>query len=130
MDANAELAAASRHFLARFAAHDIAGLGACYTEDAQMLVANMRAIRGRAAIEAVFKFTGGRGHRLAFETLEREVHDDTAVELGRYVRTDGGGRRFDEGKYIVVWKRRPGGWKIHRDMFSTDLSRTPALASA
>ena len=130
MDAGTEISAAARHFLERFAAHDVEALGACYTEDAQMLVANMRPIRGRAAIESVFKFTGGRGHRLEFQALERELHGDTAVEMGRYVRTHCDGRLFDEGKYIVIWKHVNGRWKIHRDMFSTDLARTPAFASA
>jgi ketosteroid isomerase-like protein len=30
----------------------------------------------------------------------------------------------DRGKYMVVWKRQAdGSWKIHRDMFNTNLGQ-------
>ena len=47
----AEIAAAQRRFLRLFAMNDIAGIGACYTEDARMLVANMEVISGRTSME-------------------------------------------------------------------------------
>jgi hypothetical protein len=34
---------------------------------------------------------------------------------------------MDEGKYIVVWKHEPDGWKLYRDMWS---SNSPQLAPA
>jgi hypothetical protein len=38
------------------------------------------------------------------------------------------GTRINAGKYIVIWKRQPtGGWKIHRDIFNSDVP--PAQAS-
>ena len=27
----------------------------------------------------------------------------------------------DKGKYIVIWKKEDGKWKIHRDLSNTDL---------
>jgi ketosteroid isomerase-like protein len=128
-DPAAEISAAMARFLERFAANDVKGIAACYTEDAQMLAANMEAIRGRAAIEAVFKFTGAPGHTLEFETLELEVHGATAVALGRYVRRRGDGSTFDRGKYVTILKRAADGWKIHRDMFNSSLPRTAAASA-
>ena len=46
----ADIAAVQQRFLQLFAKNDVAGLAACYTEDAQMLVANMDVISGRASI--------------------------------------------------------------------------------
>jgi ketosteroid isomerase-like protein len=69
-DPTIEISAAQRRFLHLFAMNDPAGIAACYTEDAQMLVANMDVIRGRAAIESVFKFTAVRGHTLR----SRQIH--------------------------------------------------------
>jgi ketosteroid isomerase-like protein len=125
-----EISAAQQRFLRMFAANDLQGIGDCYTEDAQMLVANMDAIRGRAAIRAVFKFTAARGHTLEFQTQELDLSGDTAIEVGSYLRRRADGSLFDRGKYIVIWKRVAGEWKIHRDMFSTSLLKAAAPAAA
>ena len=125
-----DIAAVQQRFLQFFAANDLAGLASCYTEDAQMLVANMDVITGRSAIASVFKFTAVSGHVLEFKTQELEVHGSTAVEVGRYTRRRDDGSTFDRGKYIVVWKQAAGAWHLHRDMFSTSMAKTPALAPA
>ena len=91
-----------------------------------MLVANMDVIRGRAAIESVFKFTAVQGHTLEFQTEEIEVNGMTAVEVGRYTRRRSDGATFDLGKYMVVWKRVGDEWRIHRDMFSTSAPKAAA----
>lgn len=124
-----EIAAATRRFLQLFASNDIAGIAACYTEDAQMLVANMNVIRGRRAIESVFKFTAGEGHTLQFQTHELDVLGTTAIAVGRYIRRRRDGSIFDDGKYMVVWRKVDGQWKIHRDMFSTSLPKAAAPAA-
>jgi ketosteroid isomerase-like protein len=129
-DPHSEIAAVQRHFLRQFATNDIAGIAACYTEDAQMLVANMDAVIGRAAIESVFKFTAVSGHTLQFQTQELDVHGASAVELGRYTRTRSDGSIFDRGKYIVIWKRIGNAWLIHRDMFSTSMPKAAVLTPA
>jgi ketosteroid isomerase-like protein len=122
-DSTSEISEAGRRFLRLFAQNDVPGIGACYTEDAQMLAANMKPIQGRAAIQAVFKFTGGQGHTLEFQTHELEPHGTTAIEIGAYVRTGADGSSVDQGKYIVIWKRTGSEWKIHRDMFNTNRPR-------
>ena len=33
---------------------------------------------------------------------------------------DAKGAKLDNGKYIVVWKKERGRWKLHWDMFSTN----------
>ena len=126
----ADIAAVQKRFLQFFAQNDFAGLAACYTEDAQMLVANMEVIAGRATIASVFKFTAVKGHTLEFKTHELDARDGMAVEVGRYTRRRDDGSDFDRGKYMVVWKRVAGTWYIHRDMFSTSMVKTLALAPA
>lgn len=111
----AEIAAVQQRFLQFFAKNDVANIAACYAEDAQMLVANMDAVRGQT---------------LEFKTQELEVHGETAVGVGRCTRRRDDGSTFDRGKYMVVWKRAADGWRIHRDMFSTSMAKTPALAPA
>jgi len=31
------------------------------------------------------------------------------------------GKQIDKGKYVVVWKKEDGKWKLYRDMSNTDL---------
>ena len=118
-EASARIAEAGRRFLQLFAASDPASIAACYTEDAQILTASMSPVRGRAAIESLFKFTRGPGHTLEFQTEDLDVQGDTAIEIGAYVRRDGNGSTVDRGRYVVVWKWIGGEWKIHRDMFAS-----------
>jgi ketosteroid isomerase-like protein len=125
-DPTAYISATQQRFLHVFAMNDLGGIGDCYTEDAQMLVANMDPICGRAAIQAVFKFTAVRGHTLEFQTQELDVTGETAIEIGRYLRRRGDGSLFDRGKYMVIWKRVADEWKIHRDMFCTSVLKAAA----
>jgi ketosteroid isomerase-like protein len=32
-----------------------------------------------------------------------------------------GGKVVDRGKYIVIWKREQGQWKLHRDIWNTSM---------
>ena len=118
-NASARIAQAGQRFLRLFALNDPASIAACYTEDAQMLTAGISPVRGRAAIESVFKFTGRPGHTLEFKTEDLDVQGATAIEIGAYVRSDRERATVDRGRYMVVWKRVGGEWKIHRDMFVT-----------
>ncbi len=118
-----EITAANRRFMEHFRQSNISGVAACYTDDAQLLVPHMDPIRGRAAIEGVFKATSGQGHSLQFDTLELEGSEDSAIEIGQYTRKDRGGATLDRGKYLVIWKQVEGEWKIHRDMLSTSLPK-------
>ena len=129
-DAGTEISAAQRRFLRLFAMNDTAGIAACYTEDAQMLVPNMEPIAGRTAIQSVFKFTAVQGHTLEFQTQELDVLGTTALEIGAYARRRPDGSTVDRGKYLVVWKRIRDDWLIHRDMFSTSLAKLAALTPA
>jgi ketosteroid isomerase-like protein len=119
----AELDAANKRFLQLFADNDIPGVADCYTEDAQLLVAHMEVIRGRAAIQAVFNLGGGKGHTLDLSTQDLEVLGASAVEIGEYTRKQSDGQTLDRGKYLVVWKRVGDDWKIHRDMLNTSQPR-------
>jgi hypothetical protein len=45
----------------------------------------------------------------------------TATEVGQYELRDKAGKVLDHGKYIVVWRKEGGKWKLLRDMFSTNV---------
>jgi ketosteroid isomerase-like protein len=118
-----EIDAANQRFMQLFANNDIPGVAACYTDDAQLLVPHMDPVRGRAAIQAVFDVSAGKGHTLQITTLDLEGHGATAIDIGEYLRKQSDGQTLDRGKYLVIWKRAGGEWKIHRDMLSTSQPR-------
>jgi len=91
-----------------------------YTADATLLPPGAPMIAGRenirsfwqTAIEAMNP-TGG-----ALDTLSLEVHGDAAVEIGR-ARIESAGPTLD-AKYVVVWKREDGSWKLHIDTWNSN----------
>jgi len=113
------IAAAARRFVSLFALSDAAKIASCYTDDAEILSANMSPVRGRAQIESVFKFTNRPGHTIEFQSAELDLQGATAIEIGAYVRKQRDGSTFSRGRYIIIWKCVGDEWKIHRDMFAS-----------
>ena len=96
---------------------DAAAIAAQYTEDGQLLWEDREIIKGRQAIEAEWrKDMGGPGRTATVTSLEVEQHGDWAFESGKFVVTAPNGKTIYDGKYICIWKRVNGEWKIHRDM--------------
>ena len=46
----------------------------------------------------------------------------TAHEVGRFVTETADGDHIDHGKYVVIWKRIEGEWKLHRDIFNSNMA--------
>jgi ketosteroid isomerase-like protein len=46
--------------------------------------------------------------------------EDYVTEEGQWQSLDAKGELFDHGKYLVLWKKTPEGWKMFRDAFSSD----------
>lgn len=122
-----DIAAANLRFIAAFRAGDAAGMASCYTRDAQLLPAQSDVVSGTAAIAAFWKAAMGLGIADArLETAEVEAHGDTAIEVGRYALSGADGGQVDRGKYVVVWHREDGAWRIHRDIWTTSIAPQPS----
>ncbi len=96
---------------------DAAAAAALYTEDGKFLAPNADFLSGRDAILQAAIDGGIKGLNLS--TLEFEVHGETAHEVGTYELVADGGAVADSGKFIVIWKRVDGSWRLHRDMINT-----------
>jgi ketosteroid isomerase-like protein len=118
----AAIEAANAKFSADFAKGDAAAVAAHYSGAAQAFPPNGDIAKGREAIQKVWKGAMDAGVKaVKLVTLEAEAHGDTAYEVGTYVLTGEGGKQLDNGKYVVVWKREGGQWKIHRDIWNTSM---------
>jgi ketosteroid isomerase-like protein len=122
-DVSAEqIAATNRRLSAAIGAGDPAAAAACYTEAGQFLVPNLEPLVGRSAIEGFFQGALDTGvTALELETLELELHGDTACEIGRYTLRGEARKSVDRGKFVVLWKNVGGDWLLHRDIINTSM---------
>jgi len=90
-----------------------------YTEDACLLPPNSPPLCGREQILNFFK--EGPPVRSTFTIVN--VYGDGkeyVTEETRYELFDLTGKKIDDGKILVLWKKTKDGWKMHRDMFSSN----------
>jgi ketosteroid isomerase-like protein len=52
--------------------------------------------------------------------VEAKGFGDTAYEVGKYTLSGDSGKVNDRGKYIVIWRKVGGQWKLYRDIFNTN----------
>lgn len=121
-DVRAEIEAANRQFEEAAAKGDGKAIAALYTSSGQALPAGGDVVSGT---EAIGKFwqgvldSGVKGVRL--KTLEVESMGDSAHEVGQYELLDAAGKTLDRGKYVVIWKKDGGRFKLHRDIWTTSM---------
>ena len=57
---------------------------------------------------------------IELKTTEVEGLGDTAVEVGSFTLFAKTGATIDQGKYLVLWKRVDGAWRLHRDCWNSN----------
>lgn len=116
------IVAANKQFMDTFSKSDDAGMAALYTENAQLLPTNSDFVTGNADVQAFWKTVFDAGIKKAkLETVEVEGMGDTACEVGQYTLFVEGDQVADAGKYVVIWKKANGQWKLHRDIWNTSM---------
>lgn len=117
-DVRANVEAGNRTFIAAFLRGDAQAVAELYTEDAEVIAPGAPVARGRSAIAAAWQKSIDSGVKdLTLDTATVESSSDLACETGivRLVAKDGG---ITEGRYVVVWKRTNGKWKLYRDIWN------------
>ena len=102
---------------------DSVGIAALYTSDAKFMGEHMPAVSGRSAIQSAFAgmFAAMGTPAFKFTAVEVSGTQDQVSEVGTYSMADKSGKEVDKGKYIVLWKMEDGKWKLHRDIFNSDM---------
>ncbi len=127
VDVSAEIRAANERFVAANNAGDAAAVAAMYTDDAILYPPNGEPLAGGPEEIATFfqgAFDAGI-ERVILETIEAVGMGDAAVEVGRLTLLSADGATIDRGSYMVLWKKTDAGWKLHRDIWNSDLALAP-----
>ena len=99
-----------------------------YADDAVVMMPGMKAMVGKAAIDAGYKgmFQSMDMKNFQPTTTDVVVQGDVAIESGSMTfeaGPKGGKLASDTVKYLTVWKKQgDGSWKIIRDINNTDIA--------
>ena len=113
---------ADEKFMALYRQGNAAGIAELYSEDAVLMLPGADFVRGKEGIQATFAGFMAMGIKaLVFDVIEVDQCAEKAIEMSTYRLLGVDDQELDHGKYIVVWKREQGEWKLHRDIFNSSL---------
>ena len=119
--AKSEIESTNKEFKAFFEAVDSVGLSNLYTQDTKFMMTGVPAISGRENVQSTFSGIMNSGISSAdLKTIEVWGNTDLLTEEGEYTLY-AGDDIADQGKYIVLWKNVEGKWKLHRDIFNSNI---------
>jgi len=106
-------------FAEAFNAKDATKVASFYAEDAIVMAPDQPMVRGRSDIEAYYA-RGFRSEISGFHVapMESAIVGAYAFEVGTSTLTER--RGASDGKYIVIYRRVRGEWKIAYDIFNND----------
>jgi ketosteroid isomerase-like protein len=117
----------NNEFAKAFVSGDSASMLSNYTTDAKLFPPNSDAVAGKEAIAAVISEYLKYGIKeFKDETTALYGAGDNVVEEGNLFMGDGKDKTIDKGKYICIWRKVNGEWKVSSDMWNTSLPATTA----
>ena len=124
-EVRAAIEANNAKFMEAFNEKDADALAAAYTADAAILAPNSPPRLGDAVREGIAADLAVASS-LSLTTVDVEVVSaDAAMERGTYVvelMLPGAEQAVeDSGSYVVYWKKGADGWRLHWDIWNTDL---------
>ena len=121
-NAKKEIEAANLAITEFVAKGDSAGLASAYTPDGSLMLNNIPSIKGKDKLISFWSgFIQSGGSKIILTTLELWGDENFIAEEGLLEIKTKEGAQIDKGKYIVLWKKEGGKWKVHRDMSNSDL---------
>lgn len=96
-------------------------IGKAYSDDAKIFVNNLEVIEGREAITDYWTLPDGI--RIVYHKIlpkEIKVIGDEAYDWGYYEgkTQTSENTNFWRGKYVIIWKKIEGEWKIYLDIWN------------
>ena len=103
------------------------------SDDVQLMLPGAPDVHGQAGARKVFveEMTQYRIPALTVHRQELLLHGDHAIDIGTYEETmvpRKGATIYATGRYIVVWRREAGGWRMWRYMLNEFAPAPPTHA--
>ena len=126
-DMKADIMAANQKFMDAYA-QGATTMNTYYSTDAQLMAPGMEVVKGNTAIGTFWKGAFDSGVKKAkLATTEATQNGDQVFEVGQYTLYGTNDAQLDTGKYVVIWKKEGGQWKLHRDIWNTSMA--PSVAA-
>ena len=101
---------------------DATRLAECYTVDALLMMPNKPAIEGRTNIQsAMMDFIKSDATKMSIRINNVWGDEEALISEGTISFSTKEGQVVDRIKYICVYKKEDGMWKMFRDCFNSDL---------
>ena len=94
-----------------------------YAEDCCIMAPNAPAMCGSNVPLEFFKVAYSQIGLRGGKFITQEVFgagEGYVAEVGLWQSFNKEGKMFDDGKFLVLWKKTPKGWKMFRDSFSSN----------
>ena len=116
----AEIDAVNAKWIDFFNKGDFAGVASLYTDDATAFPPGSGMVKGRAAIEAMWKGLAEQVGDPKLTTLDvKTLGPAAAREIGTFsLKTKGPRPQEVMGKYLVVWEKVGSEWKFAADIWN------------
>lgn len=102
-----------------FKSGNMESMASYYTEDAMLIPPKSDILKGTDNIIAAWIATQGMGaNDIKFQTKSAEKYGKIAVEQGEYYLLGAGDALIQKGKYIVIWEKNKGEWKMKKDIWN------------
>ncbi len=102
-------------------AGDRATIDGMFAQDAKVLPPDADPVIGRAAIDALTAEYIDYGiSKFRKETTDFHGNEDLLIDQGNYVLVYGKEHVREVGKYLDVWKKEGGDWKIQTNIWNTN----------
>ena len=134
-DESGRIRSGTASWMQSFNSGNAGAVAALYAEEGVLMPPNAPLARGTVAIkEAVAKEIAGAkksGMTLSQGTLDEiNVIGDMAWHSGSYLVKDKAGKQLDAGKFLEVWEKKNGKWRIVRDIWNSDAAPAAAAPAA
>lgn len=125
-EAKRAIAASNRVYFQAFVKNDPAIFIDRYADDCLIMPPDMGPLHGAAGARRFFKMAYEQFGLRDGKFITIAVYGDGRVfvtEEGLWQSFDAKHRLFDNGKFLVLWKKTVKGWKMFRDSFSSNRRR-------
>ncbi|MGO4294338.1 YybH family protein [Chitinophaga sp. RAB17] len=124
-EAKKAIAASNAIYFTSFANNDSSIFVERYAVDCQIMAPGMPAVSGREGALQFFRTAYDKIGLRGGKFITTAVFGDGieyVTEVGLWQSFDANNQLFDDGKFLVLWKKTAEGWKMFRDSFSSNHS--------